>query len=173
MMLRILRARNNSRGELLFLPTLDPTFLIDLPAAADSEGFCRNIFSNRRTCSDVSISAHPHWRNQLGVGSDESAIFNCRRMLVHTVIVARDYASADIHILTDRCITQISEVHRFRSGPQCRFLDFDEVTDLCGVADCSSHSQMSIRTDGYVFADYAINHDASFQHDTSVVDLGI
>src|SRR5262249_32243921 len=160
-------------GPLLFLAVLGPTFFINLSASTDGERFCWHIFSNGRTRSNISISAHPDGSDQLRIGSDESAVFNRCLVFVHTVIIAGDHSCDDVHTFTDRRITQISEVHRFGSSPQDRFLDLDEVTDLCRIADCSSHAQMSIRADGYVFTDYAIDNNASFQYNTSVPDLRI
>src|SRR5213078_199122 len=77
---------------------LDPAFDVALLAGADREGARRHVLADSRAGSDVGTRVHGDGRNQLGIAADEGAVLDHRRMLVRSVVVARDRARADVHL---------------------------------------------------------------------------
>src|SRR6266699_2168813 len=111
--------RNPCNPRLPLLSSLNPALFVDLAAAGDGESFGRNVFGDGGPRRDISIFSDSDGSDQLRVGADESAVFNDGLVLLHAVVVARDNACADVDMLTDRRVTQIGEVPRFRSSAEC------------------------------------------------------
>src|SRR5262245_60012771 len=156
---------NSAFVRLLLFPSLShPAFLVYLTSASDSERLRRDVFGDGRTSGDISVFTDADRRNQLRIRADEGAVFNDRGMLLFAVVVARDHSGADVDILSDCGVAQISMMHRFSAGPERGLLHFDKVADFRIVIHGRAHSQMSKRSYGHIFTNGAVDENASFQH---------
>src|SRR5258708_1612378 len=86
-----------------------PAVDVPLLPRAHRQGAGRYVVANRRAAADVSTLADRHRRDQLRVAADEGAVLDHRLILVHAVVVARDGAGADVHVLPDRRVAEIRE----------------------------------------------------------------
>src|SRR5215467_475194 len=152
---------------LLALTLLNPAVLDDLATSCDREGFGRNVLGYGRPGGDIGVFADPHRGTELRVCPDECAVFHDSRVFLDAIVIACDDAGADVDVLADRRIAQISKVLGFRTRPQRRFLDLNEVADLHLGAKSGPHAEVRIRTDRNIFTNDTIDDHASFKHGTT------
>ena len=125
---RGLRSRTN---QLLLLVAVGRTaFLYDLAFARDGKTFGGNIVSDRGAGGNKSSLADSNRRNQGAVGSDERVVFDVGFVFLRAVVVGGNDAGADIDVLPDRGVADISQMSGFRAATEPRFLDLDKVADL-------------------------------------------
>src|SRR5271165_1084821 len=93
-----------------FLP--HPTFLHNLSATANGEGFFRDVVCDARRRTDIRSLAYPHGSDQRAVAADEHSVFDDGLMFVHPVVVAGDSPSADVHSRADFGVAQVGEMIR-------------------------------------------------------------
>src|SRR6266851_2852026 len=84
----------------LFL-LFDPPVDVALLPRADRKRAAGDVLANRRPAADIRALADRHRRDQLRVAADERAVLNGRLVLVDAVVVARNRAGADVHLLAD------------------------------------------------------------------------
>ena len=112
-----------------------PAFLVLLSAARDAQRAGRHVLGDRRSGRHVGARADRHRRDELRVAADEDAVLDHRRVLVDPVVVARDRARADVHLLADRRVAEVGQVAGLRPAPEPGLLQLDEVADARARAD--------------------------------------
>ena len=123
------RAAGRHRRGATFLagnPALDIALLV----TRDRERVARHVLRDRRARGDEALRLDLDGRDEIRVAADERAISDRTAGLLVAVVVHDDRAAAEVHAGTDVGIADIPEMSRFRSRPERRVLDLDEVADL-------------------------------------------
>src|SRR5438128_7815327 len=137
----------------LFLSVGDPVFDVALLARRNGERIGRNVFTNRGAAADVRAFADRDRRDELRVAPDERAVFDRRLIFLLAVVVARDRAGADVHLLADCGVAEIGEMSGLRPGAEHRLLQLDEVTDVRAFTHVGAVAQVRERTEARVARD--------------------
>src|SRR6185436_6022919 len=84
-----------------------PTFLNDLPAAAERQRPRRHVTGDHRAGADIGPIADLDRRDQRRVRADEGALANVGAVFAHAVVVAGNGAGPDIRPLTHPRVADI------------------------------------------------------------------
>src|SRR5205807_10658597 len=94
-------------------------------------------------------------------------------VLVFAVVVASDRAGANVSAFTDRGVTEISQMHRFRAATESRFLDLYEIPDDGSLFHPRIHPQVRERADRAIIGDLRSQDEAMILHRHSVAKFRI
>src|ERR1051326_887087 len=154
-------------------PLFDPTLFIDLAASGNGKRVGRNVLCDGRAGRYVRVLTDTYRRDQLGIGTDERAVFDYSRILINAVIVTRNHTCPDIDVLTDRRVAQISQVHRFGARTEGGLFDLYEISDLRFVGYFCPHPQMGVGTDRYLFTESTVDNNTTFENCRAGTDLRV
>ena len=85
-----------------------PLFLIGLAAAGQAQGPGRHVLGDDGPGSNVRALPHPDRSHQTGVAAYKGAVLQHRLVFVHPVKVGRGNAAANVAILAQGRVAQIS-----------------------------------------------------------------
>ncbi len=119
----------------------------NLLAARYSELAGRGIFGDRTACAYRATCSDRHWRNKLCIGTDKYVIlYNCA-VFVGAVVVASDSAGADVDLVPEAAVAQISKVIGLGAISHLRRFDFDEIPYSNVVGQASAGPQTRVWSD--------------------------
>ena len=93
------------------------------------------------------VTPDAHRRDQHVAGTDECAIRDGCRPLVHAIVVAGDRAGADVHVGADGRVADVGEVIRLAAIRDGGLLQLDEIADVHAGAELAAGPYTGKRTD--------------------------
>ena len=82
---------------------------------------------------------------QLRIAAEEDPVPNHRLILSHTIVVTGDGAGANVDPFPNLCVSQVTQVVRFRSFAQIGFFHLDKVSDFGLLPHHHTGTQMGER----------------------------
>src|SRR5262249_40822274 len=135
-----------------------------------------DVARNHGAGTGVGAFAHGHRCAEDRVRADEGARVDGRGVLAHAVVVRRDRARADVHVLAHLRVADVAEVVLLGALADAAFLDLRVVTQLDAAADVRAGAEMAERPDPAVVLNHGALQDAGPDHvplaDPAVHDLG-
>src|SRR5262252_6969798 len=151
----------------------DPALDVSLLPGAHGERTRGNVLANRRAAADVGAFTDGDGRDELRIAADERAVLDRRLILLLAVVVARDRAGADVHLVADRRVAEIRKMPGFRSGAEHRLLKLDEVPDVRPLADVGAVAEVREGAEARGVGDTRVHDQAVVEDDDAIADLGI
>ena len=101
--------------------------------AGNDQAIVGYIFRNRRTSGDSDIVAQGERRDENAVRSRFRAIANGGDVFVLAIVVGSNRTRADIHLLAQLGIAQVSQVRRVGAIAQSGILQLDKISNAAGL----------------------------------------
>ena len=122
----------------------------------DVERIRRHVPRHHAAGRHIGALAHPHRRDQRGVGADERPRADLGAALLHAVEIAGDGARADVGRLPHRRVADVGEVVHLCALADARLLDLDEVADVHIRPQRRAGPEAGVRPDDRAFADLRV-----------------
>src|SRR5262245_20574715 len=147
--------------------------LFDLRRARQRERSGGHVARHRRPRADHRPLPDAHGRDQLTVRTDERPVLDHRLELLVAVVVARDGAGADVHLLADRRVAEVAEVVGLAALPDDRLLGLDEVAEVHLGTQLRPRTHVRERSDDRARTDHRVGRDAVGPQLGARADLGV
>ena len=110
----------------------------DARRRADRHHPVRHVAVDHRARARARAASDAHRRHEHRVAADERAVADRRAVLALAVVVRRDRAGADVHVVADLGVADVAEVAHLRAAAQPRRLHLREVADVHALARCAT-----------------------------------
>src|SRR6266545_3941799 len=115
-----------------------------MPLLAGTHGKAagRYVLPNGRAAADIGAAADSDGGDKLRIAPDERTILDHGLLLFLAVVIARDRAGADVHLLADGGVAEIRQMAGLGARTENRFLQLDEITDVHALAELAFGADM-------------------------------
>src|SRR5918995_3812453 len=136
-----------------------PAFAMSLLSVVKDQSSVRNVMTNRGRSGDIDVITQRDRCDQGRIATDLNAVADFAGILLKSIIVAGDRASADIAITAYGHITEISKMIGLGAIADLGFFSFHEIADVNISAQFSAGPQMSKRANDRAASDSTAAQD--------------